>query len=148
MNIRNVNESDIDNGLLEIFVEGYRFHQLGRPDIFLNRTEDIFKEILNELLDRDNFIILEENKKIIGYASYQFKEKNKRKTLWLDELIITENYRGKGYGKKLVQELENIAKLNECIAMEFTCWNFNKNAQGMYEHLGYTVQKKTYEKEI
>jgi len=148
MEIRKAKLSDIEKGLLELFIDGYRYHQTGRPDKFMNRSDDNLKEILNSTLDTEKFIIVELDKKVIGYASYQIKEKNQKKFLWIDELIIDENYRKNGYAKELINELESISKKEGCSSLEFCCWEFNKNAQEIYEHLGYKVQRKIYEKEV
>lgn len=148
MEIRKVKISDIDNGLLELFIEGYRYHYNGRPDRFTNRTNETLKEVLKELLDKEEFLIIEDNDKLIGYAAYEIKEKNEKRKLWVDELIIGENYRKQGYVRKLMDEIENIAKEKDCSTIEFSCWEFNKNAKEVYEHLGYKVQRVIYEKDI
>jgi hypothetical protein len=46
MNIRKVNLDDIENNLLNIYIEGFRFHLNGRKDIFSNKTDDELKEDL------------------------------------------------------------------------------------------------------
>ena len=38
---------DIDNGLLSVFIEGYRYHQKGRPDIFKNLSEEYREGLFN-----------------------------------------------------------------------------------------------------
>ena len=34
LKIREATIDDIDKGLLKVFIEGYRYHENGRPDIF------------------------------------------------------------------------------------------------------------------
>ena len=46
MEIREATLEDVDNGLLEVFIEGYRYHQNGRPDIFqIQSDEDLKKDL-------------------------------------------------------------------------------------------------------
>ena len=60
-------------------------------------------------------------------------------------MIILEKYRGKGYGKKLMDEAKKIAKDANCDRIELNCWMFNESALGMYEHIGYVKQRIIYE---
>ena len=36
--VREATLNDLDKGLLKVFIEGYRYHQNGRPDIFAELT--------------------------------------------------------------------------------------------------------------
>lgn len=38
--IRTASLADINNGLLEVFIEGYRYHQNGRPDVFSSLSDE------------------------------------------------------------------------------------------------------------
>ena len=78
---------------------------------------------------------------------YKIKEKHTKK-LDVDQLIISEKYRGKGLGKKLMNEVKNIALKNECDRIELNCWMFNENALAMYEHIGYNRQRIIYEMKL
>ena len=43
--IREANIDDVEKGLLEVFIDGYRYHQNGRPDIFKNLSDKLIKII-------------------------------------------------------------------------------------------------------
>jgi len=45
-------------------------------------------------------------------------------TMYTDELWVAEAYRGKGFGKALLQKAEAIAKERGCIANQSTCFTF------------------------
>ena len=51
--IRRANINDIDNNLLNIFIDGFEFHLNGRKDIFDNnkKNDDLKKETLEKLKD-------------------------------------------------------------------------------------------------
>lgn len=146
--IRKVEEKDIENNLLNIFIQGYNLHYTNRPDKFSKRTDERLKEILLEVIQTESLIVIEYKNRIIGYATYQLKEKNKNKILWIDELVIDDNFQGKGYGKILLNKLENLTQEEKCQSIEFCCWEFNVKAKEIYQHLGYTTQRTIFEKKI
>ena len=145
--IREATINDIDNGLLDVFIAGYRYHQNGRPDIFSNISNETLKEDLIRYLDNLITIVILDGDIIVGYLSYKIKEKPTKK-LDVDQLIISERYRGKGLGKKLMDEAKDIALRNECDRIELNCWMFNENALAMYEHIGYNRQRIIYEMKL
>jgi len=142
--IREANIKDIDKGLLEVFIEGYRYHQKGRPDIFTNFSDEILKEDLIKNFENLSIIIILDNNKIVGYLAYRIKE-NHTKKIDVDQLVILEQYRGKGLGKKLMDEVKIIGLKNNCDRIELNCWIFNENALAMYEHIGFDRQRIIYE---
>lgn len=142
--IRQAVFEDIDKGLLDVFIEGYRYHQKGRPDIFTNLSDEILRENLIKNFEKLETILILDNDNIVGYLSYRFKESNAKK-LDIDQLIITEEYRGKGLGKALINEAKKIATNNNCDRIELNCWLFNENALAMYEHIGVDRQRIIYE---
>ena len=143
--IRKAEINDIDNGLLEVFVEGYRFHQKGRSDIFIDISDEILKNDLIKNFEELTTIVILENNIIIGYLSYKIKQRHTKK-LDVDQLVISEKYRGKGLGKKLMNEVQNIAIENNCDRIELNCWLFNENAIKMYEQIGFDKQRIVFEK--
>ena len=145
--IREATLNDFDKGLLKVFIEGYRYHQNGRPDIFANISDNDLKNDLIENFDRLNTIVILEDESIVGYLSYKIKEKHTKK-LDVDQLVILEQYRGKGLGKKLMDAAKKIAIDNGCDRIELNCWMFNENALAMYEHIGYNRQRIIYEMEL
>ena len=145
--IREANIDDVEKGLLEVFIDGYRYHQYGRPDIFENLSDEQLKQDLIKNFESLTTIVLTENNKIVGYLSYRIKEKHTNK-LDVDQLVILEKCRNKGYGKMLMNEAKNIAKKTNCDRIELNCWLFNENALAMYEHIGFERQRIIYEMKI
>lgn len=145
--IKEATLNDIDKGLLKVFIEGYRYHQNGRPDVFANLTDEELKNDLIQNLDRLNTIVILDDDFVVGYLSYKIKKRHIGK-LDVDQLVILEQYRGKGLGKKLMDEAKKIAAENECNRIELNCWLFNENALAMYEHIGYNRQRIIYEMKV
>jgi GNAT superfamily N-acetyltransferase len=55
--------------------------------------------------------IVEKNKEIIGLAELE-KNPEQKEMLWIKFLSVDPKYQGKGYGKKLAEEIFQFAKLN------------------------------------
>ena len=86
--IREATIKDVDKGLLSVFIEGYRYHQNGRPDVFTNISDDVLKEDLINNLNRLSTIVIFDGDTIVGYLSYLIKG-NHSKKLHVDQLIIS-----------------------------------------------------------
>lgn len=147
LKIREATLNDFDKGLLKVFIEGYRYHQNGRPDIFANLSDEELKNDLIQNFNRLTTLVILDDEKIVGYLSYIIKKRHTGK-LDVDQLVILEEYRGQGLGKKLMEEAKKIAKENECDRIELNCWLFNENALNMYEHIGYNRQRIIYEMKL
>ena len=144
LEIRTAELSDIDKGLLEVFIEGYRFHQNGRPDVFMDLSDEELKnDLINSFETLKTIVILDENK-VLGYVSYTIKTRHVSK-LVVDQLVIKEELRGLGLGRILMDEVKKIALENNCERIELNCWMFNTNAQAMYEHIGFDKQRIMHE---
>ena len=76
--------------------------------------------------------------KTIGYAFYFFTYSSflARKTLYLEDIYISQKFRGFGAGKSLFNALVNIARKNKCGRMEWCVLDWNENAVKFYEKLG------------
>jgi len=79
--------------------------------------------------------------KPIGYATYffSFTSLMGRRALWLDDLFINLDFRGKGIGKALMAYLANIAVQNQCARFEWIVLDWNTSAIEFYKRLGADV---------
>lgn len=134
-------------GLLDLFIQGYELHRINREDKFKVRENENLRNILLEMLSKSCTIVILEDGSIIGYASYKIAQKL-TKSLWIDEIVINENFSDNGYGKRVLNYIEKIAEAKECDSIELSCWSFNKRALEIYEHLGFKEQKVILEKKI
>ncbi len=60
-----------------------------------------------------------------------------KKTSFIDDLIVKEEYRNKGIGKLLLQNAINYAKQQDCEVIELTSFLSNENAHRFYENNGF-----------
>ena len=111
---------------------------------FADISDEILKEDLIKNFETLSTLVILDKNVIVGYLSYRMKGKHSKK-LDVDQLIIDENYRHQGLGKKMMEEVKRIAIENKCDRIELNCWLFNENALAMYEHIGFKRQRIIYE---
>lgn len=77
----------------------------------------------------------------IGFALYyyNFSTFKAKRGLYLEDIFICENYRGKGYGKALMGHLLMKAEKEKLGRMEWNCLRWNQKAIDFYHSLGATA---------
>ena len=102
-----------------------------------SKTQEIF---LNSVKQKNSsqFVVKEENK-IVGYAAVQMRNdiQSQGKIGYLSELIIEENYRGKGIGTTFLKEIMKSSKKNGCKEIQFPSTFPRKKAHKFYKSLGF-----------
>ncbi len=98
------------------------------------------EELREQLFVKENaqVLIAEEAGTAIGFALYFFNFSTfvGRAGLYLEDLYIEPEYRGKGYGKQLFVQLATLAKEKNCGRMEWSVLNWNTPAINFYKSLG------------
>jgi len=79
------------------------------------------KEYLTELMKHKLFLVVEENKKIIGFIA---GIKHTKKEVYLDLLTVAE--KGKGIGKRLFEEIKKVMKKQKIKFYWLIAPEFNK----------------------
>ena len=83
-----------------------------------------------------NYFVAENNKKIIGISLYYTKYSTwKGKCVFLEDIIVTEQYRKFGIGKKLFDEVVKVAKKMNVHRLEWQVLEWNEPAIKFYEKL-------------
>jgi len=79
-----------------------------------------------------------EDGKEVGFALFfhNFSTFLGRSGLYLEDLFVLPEHRGKGYGKAILQKLAAIAVERRCGRMEWWCLNWNKPSIDFYKSLG------------
>lgn len=147
MEIVKITKENVNEKIIQIYIEGYNYHHNGRPKTFKEKSYEELKENFISELDECTVLALKEDEEYKGIVSYHYNTKY-IKVLWIDQLVVEEKSRNKGYAKILMDEIKKIATDEECVRIELCCWSFNDNALQMYKHLGYTTQRTILELEI
>ena len=79
-----------------------------------------------------------EKGKEIGFALFfhNFSTFLDRAGLYLEDLFVLPEYRGKGYGKQLLKKLAAIAVERKCGRLEWWCLDWNQSSIDFYLSLG------------
>lgn len=82
------------------------------------------------------FFVAEHHGQIIGIALYFFSYSTwKGRSCFLDDLIVTESFRGKGIGKKLFNKVAEVAKEQKCGKLHWQVLDWNAPAISYYKSL-------------
>ena len=79
-----------------------------------------------------------ENETPIGFALYfyNFSTFVGKPGIYLEDLYVREPFRGRGYGKALLEKLIQKAKEKDCGRLEWSVLNWNKPAIDFYKKMG------------
>ena len=100
-------------------------------------TEELLQEWIFEKQKAEVIFALE-NEKEVGFALFfhNFSTFLGRAGIYLEDLFVLPQYRGKGYGKGLLKQLAKITVERGCGRLEWSCLDWNKPSIDFYLSLG------------
>lgn len=100
-------------------------------------TPELLKEWIFEK-KKAEVIFAIENGKEVGFALFfhNFSTFLGRAGIYLEDLFVLPEYRGRGYGKALLKYLAKIAVERGCGRLEWSCLDWNKPSIDFYLSLG------------
>ena len=124
-------------------------HHNARPDLFKSGAKKYSDAELDVILADATrpIFVAESDVEVLGYAFcifIQHKDNNiltDVKTLYIDDLCVDENIRGKGIGRSLYNYVVEYAKECGCYNVTLNVWADNKPALAFYESIGLHKQK-------
>lgn len=160
--IRKACKEDIGR-IIELLHQVNMVHHVIRPDLFKPHTTKYNEQELEAMLDDDSKPIFVFNDgtrpsatlcpqgTVLGYAFCQVSEVKDNqllediKTLYIDDICVDENARGKHVGKALYEYVRDYAKSIGCNNITLNVWEGNEPALRFYRSMGMQVQKTTME---
>ena len=149
--IRKAAKEDIQR-IIELLHQVNMVHHVIRPDLFKPHTTKYNEQELEAMLNDDSKpVFVFDDGEVQGYAFCQVSEiRNNQllediKTLYIDDICVDENARGKHVGKALYEYVRDYAKSVGCNNITLNVWTGNKPAQHFYQSMGMQVQKTTME---
>lgn len=147
--IRKMLKEDKDEviNMMKVFYASEAVLSNGSNEIFLND----FKEATNDSPYLEGYVF-EKNNKILGYAmiAKSFSTEYGVPCIWIEDLYIKEDFRGKGIGSKFFKYIEE--KFPDCLfKLEVEQENnkaFNMYKKNQYQHLPYLEMIKINKKTI
>ncbi len=149
MYVRRAEAKDIP-GILNLLVQVDMVHHVGRPDLFKGPATKYNAEELEEILTCDKtpvFVCVDDNESVLGHAFCVSKQELNNsvltdiKNLYIDDICVDENARGKHVGTSLYNHVEEYAKSNGFYNITLNVWTCNPGAIKFYESLGFQPQK-------
>ena len=134
-------------------VQVHDLHVGWRPDLFLKSDIVIDKERFAFLIENKNIFVAKENDDIVGYITFDIKEKANpvmryRKQLSIDAMCVDESCRKKGIGSLLLEHIKNVGLENNCTDIYLTVNEENIAGIKTYEKFGMRVKNIAYSMQI
>ena len=100
-------------------------------------SEELLREWIFEKQKAEVLFVCEEGKEL-GFALFfhNFSTFLGRAGIYLEDLFVLPEYRGKGYGKALLKKLAQIAVERGCGRLEWSCLDWNSPSIDVYRSLG------------
>ncbi len=147
--VRRAEKRDI-NRLLELLVQVDMVHHNGRPDIFKGPATKYNKKELEAIIADDTtpvFVCVNDDDYVMGHAFCIHKQVigdsvlTDIRTLYIDDICVAEDCRGKKVGTALYDYVVNYAKANDYYNVTLNVWSCNPGALKFYESMGLVPQK-------
>ena len=124
-----------DAALILEFIRGIAEYEKMSDEVVA--TEELLQEWIFEK-KKAEVIFAVENGVEVGFALFfhNFSTFVGRAGLYLEDLFVKVEHRGKGYGKALLKELARIAVERGCGRMDWVCLDWNQPSIDFYRSLG------------
>ena len=133
MMFRFAEESDC--GLVLSFIRGLADYEKMSDQVVA--TEDLLREWIFEKRKAEVLFVCDDSKEV-GFALFfhNFSTFLGRAGIYLEDLFVLPEYRGKGYGKALLKKLAQITAERGCGRLEWACLDWNQPSIDFYRSLG------------
>jgi len=125
-----------DTGLILHFVIELAIYEKAEHEVLA--TEETIKSSIFNDDSHVNALICELDGKAIGMAIYFYNYSTwlAKPGLYLEDLYVSLDARGKGAGKLLLQAMAKVALDKGCGRFEWSCLDWNKPSRDFYESIG------------
>ena len=130
---RFANEEDC--GLILEFIKALAAYEKMSDEVVA--TESLLREWIFEKKKAEVLFACEDGKEV-GFALFfhNFSTFLGRAGIYLEDLFVLPEYRGKGYGKGLLKKLAQITEERGCGRLEWWCLDWNQPSIDLYRSLG------------
>ena len=133
MTIRFAEEADC--GIILNFIRGLAEYEKLSDQVVA--TEELLREWIFEKKKAEVLFVCEDGKEVgIALFFHNFSTFLGRAGIYLEDLFVFPEYRGKGYGKALLKQLARITVERGCGRLEWACLDWNKPSIDLYLSLG------------
>ena len=146
--------------VMDLLVQVNLVHYEGRPDIFKKDTKFTEEDVEHNFIGNEMnpvFVCVEVeedgSEHVLGHAFCEIHENlgnsvlQAKRSLYIDDICVDENERGKGVGRKLYEHVVAYAeKDGDFDNILLNVWAFNEPAYKFYQEMGLTPQRIFMEK--
>lgn len=131
-----------DAGILFTFIKDLAIYEKAEDEVLA--TEQTIKQTIFAKDSHVYALICELDGVAIGSAIYFFNYSTwlAKSGLYLEDLYVMPEYRGKGAGVKLLKAMAKIAKNKDCARFEWSCLDWNTPSREFYHSLGAVAQQE------
>ena len=152
MEIRDMESKDYPE-IDRLMKELHELHVKGRPDLYTELEHRYSREEFEKIVSDPEIIAIlaEEKSVVIGLCIGTLRKKSgmvEMKTMYIEDLIVDRNFRGKGIASQLYEEMEERGRNTGAKRLDLMVWEFNNDAKRFYEKQGMRPQRYIYEKEL
>lgn len=124
-----------DTGIILEFIRDLAIYEKMLDEVVA--TEELLNEWLFEKNIAEVIFVLEDDVEV-GFALffYNFSTFLGKAGIYLEDLFVKPEYRGKGYGKALIEKLAEITVERDCGRLEWCCLDWNQPSIDFYLSLG------------
>lgn len=124
-------------------ITSYNSEEMDAINGFLKLLDEhtpISQQMLKELISSDSshlFFVFDEKENCMGMLTVGIYVSPTGKKAWIEDVVVSENYRGQGVGKKLMEFAIQFAKQEEVSLLTLTSRPFRVAANKLYLKLGF-----------
>lgn len=124
-----------DTALILDFINGLAEYEKMQADVVA--TKELLQEWIFEKEKAEVIFAMEDGVEV-GFALFfhNFSTFLGRAGIYLEDLFVKPEYRGRGYGKAILQKLAKIAVERGCGRLEWSCLDWNQPSIDFYLSLG------------
>jgi ribosomal protein S18 acetylase RimI-like enzyme len=109
------------------------------PEFIFPGDNKFVEKYLADFIKKGIFYVAEDKSEIVGFVSAQITI---GKELWVDMIVVRNEWRGKGTGTKLIQFILKLAKRKSMKMVFLDAPAFNKKTLRFYKKIGLKKEKK------
>lgn len=151
--IRQAKSHDLEE-LSRLYTEFHEFHVHRVPDRLLRSDSSRIAELqaaLQTIIENKDAVILvaEVDGQLVGLGEVYIREDSpnplrvQHKYGHLQSMIVTEAYRGRGIGARILEAVEQWTKEKSATEVRLDTWEFQDGPLGFYEKHGYNTLRRT-----
>lgn len=157
MRIIKPKNSDLQD-ILQLWKEAKIYHYNLDPEYYASvsdRSLESLKRYIAKAIktSKPNILIARSENIIIGFIAFEkskeeYSGTNIKEFGLINELLVTENSRGKGVGIELMKAAEQYFKDQDMHYVKLECSSYNNQALSFYDHFGYQNRQSLLYKKL